>query len=101
MQICFYSPVLVELGGEAVEGAVFTAGFFTDDLLKRRRVLLRHIWKSLMLEPDMFCSTGYDAAMILLTALKNANGVGGGEAHQKEMLKIKDFPGITGNTLLP
>jgi branched-chain amino acid transport system substrate-binding protein len=45
----------------------------------------------------MFAAQAYDAAMILLTALENAGGVGG-EALQSEMLKIKDFPGITGTT---
>ena len=48
-------------------------------------------------EPDMFAAQAYDAAMILLTAIKNAGGVGG-EAHQREMLKIKDYPGVTGST---
>ena len=27
----FYSPVLVEIGQDAVEGAIFTAGFFSAD----------------------------------------------------------------------
>ncbi|HHV17776.1 MAG TPA: ABC transporter substrate-binding protein [Thermoanaerobacterales bacterium] len=93
----FYSPVLVELGGEAVEGAVFTAGFFTDDPSEKAQSFVKAYMEKFNAEPDMFAAQAYDAAMILLTALKNANGVGG-EAHQKEMLKIKDFPGITGNT---
>ncbi|NLC63763.1 MAG: ABC transporter substrate-binding protein, partial [Thermoanaerobacterales bacterium] len=37
------------------------------------------------------------AAKILLNALKNTGGQGG-EALQEEMLKTKDFPGITGTT---
>ena len=93
----FYSPVLLELGGDAVEGSVFTAGFFTDDPSEKAQNFVKAYTDKFNAEPDMFAAQAYDAAMILLTALKNANGVGG-EAHQKEMLKIKDFPGITGNT---
>jgi branched-chain amino acid transport system substrate-binding protein len=93
----FYSPVLLELGGDAVEGSVFTAGFFTDDPSEKAQNFVKAYTDKFNAEPDMFAAQAYDAAMILLTALKNANGVGG-EAHQKEMLKIKDFPGITGTT---
>lgn len=93
----FYSPVLVELGGEAIEGAVFTAGFFTDDPSENAQNFVKAFTEKFNTEPDMFAAQAYDAAMILLTALENADGVGS-EAHQKEMIKIKDFPGITGNT---
>ena len=93
----FYSPVLIELGGESVEGAVFTAGFFTDDPSENAQNFVKAFKEKFGTEPDMFAAQAYDAAMILLTALENAGGVGG-EALQSEMLKIKDFPGITGTT---
>lgn len=93
----FYSPVLLELGGDAVEGCIFTAGFFTDDPSENAQNFVKAYKEKFDSEPDMFAAQAYDAAMILLTALKNADGVGG-EAHQKEMAKIKDFPGITGTT---
>lgn len=93
----FYSPILVELGGDAVEGSVFTAGFFTDDPSPNAQKFVKAYTDKFKDEPDMFAAQAYDAAMILLTAIKNAGGVGG-EAHQKEMLKIKDYPGITGST---
>lgn len=93
----FYSPVLVELGGDAIEDAVFTAGFFTDDPSEKAQNFVKAYEDKFDETPDMFAAQAYDAAMILLTALKNADGVGG-EAHQKAMLEIKDFPGITGVT---
>ncbi len=93
----FYSPILVELGGDSVEGSVFTAGFFTDDPSENAQKFVKAYKEKFNEEPDMFAAQAYDAAMILLTALENAGGVGG-EAHQKEMLEIKDFPGITGST---
>jgi len=93
----FYSPVLIELGGEAVEGAIFTAGFFTDDPSESAQNFVKAYKEKFKEEPDMFAAQAYDAAMILLTALKNTDGQGG-EALQKEMLNTKDFPGITGTT---
>lgn len=93
----FYSPKLVELGGEAVEGAIFTAGFFTDDPSDSVQNFVKAYTEKFNSEPDMFAAQAYDAAKILLTALKNTKGVGG-EVLQAEMLKTKDFPGITGTT---
>ncbi|AEE90591.1 Extracellular ligand-binding receptor [Tepidanaerobacter acetatoxydans Re1] len=93
----FYSPVLLELGGDAVEGAVFTAGFFTDDPSENTQNFVKVYKEKFNSEPDMFAAQAYDATMILLTAIKNTDGKGG-EALQQEMAKTKDFPGITGNT---
>lgn len=93
----FYSPVLIELGGGAVDGAVFTAGFFTDDPSENAQNFVKAYMEKFNEEPDMFAAQAYDAAMILLTALKNTDGQGG-EALQQAMLNTKDFPGITGVT---
>jgi branched-chain amino acid transport system substrate-binding protein len=93
----FYSPKLIELGGKAVEGAIFTAGFFTDDPSESVQNFVKAYKEKFNSEPDMFAAQAYDAAKILLTAIKNAGGQGG-EALQAEMAKTKDFPGITGNT---
>lgn len=93
----FYSPKLLELGGSSVEGAIFTAGFFADDPSEDVQNFVNAFKEKFNTEPDMFAAQAYDAAKILLTALKNAEGQGG-EALQTEMSKIKDFPGITGNT---
>jgi branched-chain amino acid transport system substrate-binding protein len=93
----FYSPKLLELGGSSVEGATFTAGFFADDPSENVQNFVKAFKEKFNTEPDMFAAQAYDAAKILLTAIKNADGQGG-EALQAEMAKIKDFPGITGNT---
>ncbi len=93
----FYSPKLLELGGSSVEGAIFTAGFFADDPSENVQNFVNAFKEKFNAEPDMFAAQAYDAAKILLTAIQNADGQGG-EALQAEMAKIKDFPGITGNT---
>jgi len=93
----FYSPELIELGEDAVEGAIFTAGFFVDDPAESTQNFVKAYEERFNVEPDMFAAQAYDAAMILLTALEASNGEGG-EALQQAMLNIKNFPGITGET---
>jgi branched-chain amino acid transport system substrate-binding protein len=93
----FYSPKLIELGGDAVENVIFTAGFFTDDPAENVQSFVSAYKDKFGSEPDMFAAQAYDAAKILLTAIKNSGGEGG-EKLQSEMAKIKDFPGITGKT---
>ena len=93
----FFSPTLIELGEDAVEDAVFTAGFFPDDPSENAQNFVKAYMEKFNEEPDMFAAQAYDAAMILLNALKNTGGQGG-EALQQEMIKTKDFPGITGAT---
>ena len=66
-----------------MDGAVFTAGFFTDDPSENAQNFVKAYEEKFGSEPDMFAAQAYDAAMILLTALKNADGVGG-EVHQRK-----------------
>jgi len=93
----FFSPKLIELGGDSVEGSVFTAGFFPDDPSENVQNFVKAYVDKFGSEPDMFAAQAYDAACILLTALEKTNGAGG-EALLNAMKETKDFPGITGNT---
>lgn len=93
----FYSPILVELGGDSVEGSVFTAGFFDDDPSDAVQGFVKAYQAKFGQAPDMFAAQAYDAAKILLEAMARAKSTDG-PAIQAEMMKTKDFPGITGNT---
>jgi len=93
----FFSPKLIELGGNSVEGSVFTAGFFPDDPAEKVQKFVSEYKEKFDAEPDMFAAQAYDAASILLTALEKTNGAGG-EALLNAMKETKDFPGITGTT---
>lgn len=92
----FYSPQLVELGGDAVEGAVFTAGFFSGDPAEPVQKFVSAYKAKFNAEPDMFAAQAYDAANIVLNALKKADP--DSKAIREEMAATKDFPGITGVT---
>lgn len=93
----FYSPKLIELGGDSIEGAVFTAGFFSEDPAEHVQYFVKAYKEKFNAEPDMFAAQAYDAAKILFTALENAKSLEGPDI-KAAMDAIKDFPGVTGKT---
>lgn len=93
----FYSPKLIDLGGNAVEGVIFTAGFFTDDPQENVQNFVKAYKKKFNEDPDMFAAQAYDAAKILLEAIKNADSLDGKDIRDA-MTETKDFPGVTGIT---
>lgn len=92
----FYSPVLVEIGGEAVEGAIFTAGFHSGDPSPAVQNFVKNYRELFGEDPDMFAAQAYDAARIVIEAIK-AKG-SDPEQIREGIAQTKDFPGITGNT---
>ncbi|HHV78481.1 MAG TPA: ABC transporter substrate-binding protein [Firmicutes bacterium] len=93
----FYSDKLVQLGGDAVEGAVFSAGFYSGDTSPDVvKFVKAYKAKFNNEEPDMFAAQAYDAAKIILTAMKKAGTAG--QALRDAIAATKDFPGITGTT---
>src|SRR5690606_37665590 len=65
----FDSPELIALGGAAVEGALFTSGFYsgTEDPLAAEFV--RKYEAAYGIKPDMFAANAYDSARILIAAI--------------------------------
>lgn len=92
----FYSPVLIEIGGEAVEGAIFTAGFHSGDKSPEVQNFVTKYRELFGEDPDMFAAQAYDAACIVIEAIK-AKGTDP-EQIRDGIAETKDFPGITGNT---
>ena len=92
----FYSPVLLQIGAEAIEGAIFTAAFFSGDPSPTVQSFVSNYKETYGEEPDMFAALGYDAARMVFEAIKNK----GTESEQirEGLAEIKDFPGITGLT---
>ncbi len=92
----FYSPVLVEIGQDAIEGATFTAGFFSADPNPVVQSFVARYTELFGEEPDMFAAQAYDAARIVIEAMKQ-NGTDR-QAIRDGLAETKDFPGITGLT---
>src|SRR5690625_155224 len=92
----FDSPDLVGLGGDAVEGALFTSGFDSETDDPAARTFIDNYIAAFGSEPDMFAANAYDSARIINEGVGQTgndrkairDGIGG----------TKDFPGVTGVT---
>jgi len=92
----FYSPVLLQIGEDAVEGAIFTAAFFSGDPSPAVQAFVSNYEETYGEEPDMFAALGYDAARMVIEVIKS-NGTER-EQIREGLAGMKDFPGITGLT---
>ena len=96
----FQSPDLWNIAGDAAVGAMFYSGFSAE--VDRPKI---QSFKAKMLEKgkeaDTFSAQGYDAAYLLVEAMKAANVTDCSNASQRDairakLMEIKDFDGITG-----
>ncbi|HOB29346.1 MAG: ABC transporter substrate-binding protein [Dethiobacteria bacterium] len=91
----FFADELIKIGGDAVEGAYFTAGFFSGDPSPELQDFIKKYKERYKATPDMFAAHGYDAARMIIEVIKKY----GPEPEQirKGLSEIKDFPGVTGS----
>ncbi len=90
------APELIELGGPAVEGVLFTTHFhkdMVDSELGRKWLDLFH--KEYGKEADAFTAMGADAYFIVLDAIKRA-GSTDPEKIREALVNTKDFHGVSG-----
>ncbi len=92
----FYSPVLIELGGDSVEGAVFTAGFYPGDPSADVQAFITAFKAKFNEDPDMFAAQAYDAMKIVAAAIDA--GAGDPAAIRQAILDTTDYPGVSGKT---
>lgn len=92
----FDSPDLIALGGEAVEGALFTSGFYnkTEDPLGKDFV--EKYTAAYGAAPDMFAANAYDSARIIIEVIGRVGN--DRKAIRDGIAATKDFPGVTGST---
>lgn len=89
---------LYKLGGDAVEGSMIYCGFSPDNPSPEVKAFLDAYSKKYNGEmADMFSVQYYDALYILKQAMEKAGSIDP-QVYQKEMLKVKDFPGVSGVT---
>jgi len=83
----------VELAGPAAEG-VFTSQFVDRESDQPAYVAFRHLFLDrFQQEPGFAGIAGYDAGIVLLSALRQRNG---GESLRDAVLRIGDFQGLQG-----
>lgn len=91
------TPEFVDIGKEAVEGAVFST-FFTSEkpITQESEKFLAEYKKQFGdKEPAAVTALGYDAYILILDAIKKA-GTADSVKIQEQLAKAKDFPGAAG-----
>jgi ABC-type branched-subunit amino acid transport system substrate-binding protein len=79
-----------------VEGAVFVDGFFADSPAPVVREFVEKFRLHYAKTPDLLAAQAYDSLFILAQAIKA--GATTREELREELLKVRDFPGVSGTT---
>ncbi|MFW6338909.1 MAG: ABC transporter substrate-binding protein [Alkalispirochaetaceae bacterium] len=91
-----YSPQLIELGGDAVEGLYTGTGFFTPDPDPQVRRYVEAFEEAYDALPNFHAALAYDSMMLLADAIERA-GTTESEAIRDALAETEDFPGLTGD----
>ncbi|WP_330571432.1 ABC transporter substrate-binding protein [Serpentinicella alkaliphila] len=90
------TPEFLELGGAAVEGAVFSTFFSSDvPITEESQIFLDAYRAKFGKEPAAVTALGYDAYLVILKAIERA-GTTDPEAIRNEIAKTANFPGAAG-----
>ncbi|HUU49698.1 MAG TPA: penicillin-binding protein activator [Nitrospinota bacterium] len=92
------SPKLVSIGERYIEGSVFLDGFFINSPLQFVKDFVKNYRLTFGEDPDILSAQAYDATEIILKILKT--GIETREGLREELLRIKDFPGVSGATTI-
>jgi branched-chain amino acid transport system substrate-binding protein len=89
------SPKLVEIGGEAMEGAYLSNHYSVDDPAPAVRRFVDAYKTKYGVEPDSIAAASYDAMRLLADAITRA-GSTEGRRIRDALASTKDFAGVTG-----
>lgn len=91
-----YSEELIKLGGAAVEGLYLTCSFYPLDPRPEVQDFVSSYQAKYSKAPTMFAAQAYDAANLIIEALKN--GATDRASLRDKLAAVKNFPGVTGKT---
>jgi len=91
-----YSEELIKLGGAAVEGFHLTCTFYPLDTRPEVQDFTKNYQAKYGKSPTMFAAQAYDAANLIIEALKA--GATDRASLRDKLAAIKNFPGVTGTT---
>lgn len=89
------APELVQIAGEAIEGAYFSNHYTAEDPDPRVQQLVSAFNAKYGRNPDGLAALGYDAAKILADAMERAESLKPSDI-RKALAETKDFAGATG-----
>lgn len=89
------SPKLIEIGGKALEGCLYSNHYHVDDPAPAVRQFVQKYEERFGAKPDSLAALGYDSAKLLADAIKRA-GTTDGPKLRDAIAATKGFPGVTG-----
>lgn len=94
------SPKLVEVGtAAALNNTYFTNHYSAEDTSAASKAFVEAYKKEYGQAPDAMAVLAYDAANVLIDAIKRANSIDAGKIREA-LAATKDFPAVTGATTL-
>lgn len=94
------APELIDIGGEAVEGTVFSTHFTAEaPVTDLSKVFLDQYKEKFDKEANAFAALGYDAYMVILAAIERSQSTDP-QVIRDAIAETKDFVGATGNITL-
>lgn len=95
--VAYESPELVEIAGTAAEGVIFTTPAFNADATDSTvQKFTAEYQKRFNTKPENFAAHGYDALMIIATAIQKGGFTSDGI--KKELYQISNYQGVSGST---
>lgn len=89
------SPKLTEIGGKAIEGSFFSNHYSSEDRSPHVQEFITKFKQAYGVIPDGLAAMGYDAALVLIDAMKRAPDLST-TAIRNAIAATKDFQGVTG-----
>jgi branched-chain amino acid transport system substrate-binding protein len=90
------TPEFIDIGSDAVEGAVFSTFFATETpITEESKVFLDAYREEYNKEPSAVTALAYDAYLVILDSIKRANSTDPVKIRD-EIAKTKNFPGAAG-----
>ena len=89
------APDLFKIGGDAINGSYFSNHFAPDAATPKAQKFVADFKAKHGVEPTGLGALGWDAAMVLVEAMKKAGGFEA-DAVRKALSETRDFEGVTG-----
>lgn len=93
------SPELIKIAGDAINGCYFSNHYTSQDTSPSVQNFVKRYQAEYNKVPDAFAALGYEAAQVLLNAIKEA-GATDGTSIKAKLAATKDFPTVTGKITL-
>jgi branched-chain amino acid transport system substrate-binding protein len=90
------SPKLTEIGGGAMDNAYFSNHYSSEDTSPQVQQFIEKYKKSYNSVPDGLAAMGYDAALVLIDAMKRSPATLKTSDIRAQLASTKDFQGVTG-----